>query len=370
MKILVVGGGIGGMSAVIRLIEDGHDVVLVDLDAGWRVYGAGITITGPTLRAYRRLGLLDRLRAQGAISKGTRIHRYDGTFLTELNEPGLDDGTPANGGIMRPALHRIMQERIAELHGTVRLGITVDALDQDDTSVNVRFSDRTAERFDLVVGADGIASQVRSLAFPNSVDPTFTGQGCWRVSMRTPQPLDCGEFYLGGIGAAGITPCAPDAMYLWLLTPHEPGYWVDEAHAHDRLRELLAGFGGNAGWVRDTMTDDDWVNYRPLSAALQPGPWANGRVVLVGDSAHATTPHLASGAGMAVEGALVLAEELARPDRPVPDSLLAYSGRRYDRCRHVVEASVAAGALQMAHAAPETISGHIHAALHVLAQEY
>lgn len=370
MKILVVGGGIGGMSAVIRLIEDGHEVVLIDLDPGWRVYGAGITITGPTLRAYRRLGLLDRLRAEGAISKGTRVYRFDGTFMAELDEPGLEDGLPANGGIMRPRLHRIMQERIAELGGAVRLGITVDALDQDGAGVDVRFSDGTAGRFDLVVGADGIGSRVRALAFPGAVEPTYTGQGCWRVSMRTPQPMDRGEFYLGGIGAAGITPCAPDAMYLWLLTPHAPGERVDEATAHDRLRALLAGFGGTAGWVRDHMTAQDWVNYRPLCAVLQPAPWASGRIVLLGDAAHATTPHLASGAGMAVEGALVLAEELARPGRSVEAALIAYGERRFERCRHVVEASVAAGALQLAHAAPDAIAQHIHGALHILAQEY
>ena len=61
MRILVVGGGIGGMSSAITLVQRGHDVVLIDLDPAWRVYGAGITITGPTLRAYRRLGLLEKL---------------------------------------------------------------------------------------------------------------------------------------------------------------------------------------------------------------------------------------------------------------------------------------------------------------------
>lgn len=370
MKILVVGGGIGGMSAMIQLIRDGHDVELIDADPGWRVYGAGITITGPTLRAYRRLGLLDQLRARGAISKGSRVFRFDGTFLAELDEPALEEGLPATGGILRPVLHALMQERIAELRGAVRLGLTVDALTSDADGVDVRFSDGTDRRYDIVVGADGMNSRVRALAFSDAIQPIDTGQGCWRVSMRPPCPMDRGEFFLGGIGTAGITPCAPDAMYLWLLTPHAPGFWVEEERAHDQFRALLADFGGSAGWVRDNMRDTDWINYRPLSAALQPGPWARGRIVLLGDAAHATTPHLASGAGMAVEGALVLAEELGDTGRSVEDSLLAYSERRYPRCRLVVESSVESGRLQLAGAPPEMISAHIGKSLHALAAEY
>ena len=70
---LVVGGGIGGMAAAISLAERGVEIALIDLDPAWRVYGAGITITGPTLRAYRRLGLLDAIKAEGAITNQTRL---------------------------------------------------------------------------------------------------------------------------------------------------------------------------------------------------------------------------------------------------------------------------------------------------------
>ena len=126
---LVVGGGIGGMAATIRLRELGVAVDLIDLDPEWRVYGAGITITGPTLRAYRRLGLLDAIKAHGAITNGVRIFRYDGTHIQDLDEPVLEEGLPATGGIMRPVLHRIMQARVRELETPVRLGVTVTSLE-------------------------------------------------------------------------------------------------------------------------------------------------------------------------------------------------------------------------------------------------
>lgn len=370
MKILIVGGGIGGMSAAIRFAETGHAVELIDIDPEWRVYGAGITITGPTLRAYRRLGLLDEIKRDGAITNGVRFFRYDGAFLQELDEPAIEEGLPATGGIMRPVLHRIMQRRVQALDVAVRLGLTVDQLKQDADGVAVTFSDGTAGCYDLVVGADGIASRVRQLAFPDGVEPVETGQGCWRISMRRPPGFDRGEFYLGHDHPAGITACGPDAIYMWMLTPHTPGDWIDETVAHQRLREQIADFGGTVGWIRDTMTEDAWVNYRPLSAMIQPEPWAKGRIVLLGDAAHATTPHLASGAGMAVEDALVLAEEIGIPGRDVEDSLVAYSARRYPRCRLVVESSLAIGRLQLEGGSPERHGEILGEALHALAEEY
>jgi 2-polyprenyl-6-methoxyphenol hydroxylase-like FAD-dependent oxidoreductase len=370
MRVLIVGGGIGGMSAAIRLADTGHRVELIDIDPDWRVYGAGITITGPTLRAYKRLGLLDEIRAVGAITNGARIFRYDGTFLNELDEPVLEEGLPATGGIMRPVLHRIMQDRVAALGVTVRLGLTVDRLDQDGAGVNVSFSDGNEARYDIVVGADGIASRVRTLAFPDAREPEETGQACWRISMRRPPGFERGEFYLGHANPAGITACGPDNIYMWMLTRHEPGAWLSDDEAHDRLRAEIADFGGTVGWIRDHMTERDWINYRPLAAILQPEPWAKGRIVLLGDAAHATTPHLASGAGMAVEDALVLAEELECIDRSAEDSLRAYSARRYPRCRHVVETSVAVGRLQLEGGSAEEIGKLIGDALHELANEY
>lgn len=370
IRVLIVGGGIGGMASAIRLKEQGFNVDLIDLDPEWRVYGAGITITGPTLRAYRRLGMVEDIAAQGAITSGAKIFSYDGTFREVLDEPILEDGLPATGGIMRPVLHRIMQQRIVALAIPVRLGLTVDRLDQDGDGVDVAFSDGTTGRYDLVIGADSIASRVRDLAFPHAVVPKPTGQGCWRISMNRPPAFDRTEIYLGHEWPAGITACGPDSIYMWMLTPDDGTVWVDDADAYDMLKEKLADFGGNIGWIRDNMTRDHWINYRPLAAAIQPAPWSVGRIALLGDAAHATTPHLASGAGMAIEDAVVLGEELAVPDRAIEEALAAYSARRFPRCRHVVESSVAMGAAQLAGAPPQEVGRLMGSALHALAEPF
>lgn len=361
---LVVGGGIGGMATAISLARRGVAVDLIDLDPEWRVYGAGITITGPTLRAYRDLGLVDRIKAEGAVTtSSSRVRLFDGTILRVLDEPEIEEGLPATGGIMRPVLHRIMQDAVRELGIPVRLGLTVTALETAGDAVEAHFSDGTRGNYDLVVGADSIFSGVRDIAFPHMGPAQPTGQGCWRISIRKPPEQDMGEFYFGAENPCGITICGKDAVYLFLLTPHvEREKFMDEEELFQGMKELLAPFGGNAGWIRDNMTRTDWINYRPLAAVCQPKPWFNGRVVLLGDAVHATTPHLASGAGMAVESGIVLAQELAKADS-VNAALLAYQERRFARCKDVIDSSVEIGKLQLAHGRPDQIAGLIEGAL-------
>jgi 2-polyprenyl-6-methoxyphenol hydroxylase-like FAD-dependent oxidoreductase len=367
-RALIVGGGIGGMAAAIALRRNGTAVDLIDIDPEWRVYGAGITITGPTLRAYKRLGVIDAIKTQGAVTNGATIYRFDGLFLNELDEPVLEEGLPATGGIMRPILHKIMQDQVRAHDVTVRLGLTVEAIEADGEHATARFSDGSSGTYDLVIGADGIYSTVRNLCFPNNVAPAATGQGCWRIVAPRPTDFTRNEFYFGHQNIAGITACSATEVYMWMLTKGSPQDWIPEDQQHDLLKDHMADFGGNIGIMRDAMTKDIWINYRPLEASIQPTPWNKGCVVLLGDAAHATTPHLASGAGMAVEDALVLGEELAR--HSVPQALAAYTARREPRCRMVVETSVAVGKLQLAGAGPDQIGALMGRALHQLAGDY
>ena len=139
-KVLVVGGGFAGMCSAITLKKQGYQVELIDLDPDWRVYGAGITITGPTLRAYRHLGMYDEIAEKGAIVRSTTLHRQDGFVLGEINEPETVGEDPATGGIMRPILHEMMSSQVRALGIPVQLGVKVDSLIQGDGTVDVTFS--------------------------------------------------------------------------------------------------------------------------------------------------------------------------------------------------------------------------------------
>jgi 2-polyprenyl-6-methoxyphenol hydroxylase-like FAD-dependent oxidoreductase len=151
--------------------------------------------------------------------------------------------------------------------------------------------------------------------------------------------------YMGKQTKAGVNPVSKAEMYLLVTEPRvAPDHIPDEA-LPDTLRTVLAEFGGIIGTIRDGLDERSRIVYRPFWSLLLPAPWYRGRVVLIGDAAHATTPHLASGAGIGVEDAIVLAQELAR--FPSAESALAaFSQRRFERCRMVVENSLRLGELE------------------------
>ena len=127
-KVLIVGGGVAGMACAIQLRKAGIAVDLIDIDPDWRSYGAGITVTGPTLRALRTLGLLEEVTRHGATWNHARVHNQAGELLQIMNLPPLAEGLPATGAVMRPLLHRILSAKTLELGTQVRLGITLSSL--------------------------------------------------------------------------------------------------------------------------------------------------------------------------------------------------------------------------------------------------
>jgi 2-polyprenyl-6-methoxyphenol hydroxylase-like FAD-dependent oxidoreductase len=344
---LIVGGGVGGMAAAISLKRIGVSVDLIDADPQWRVYGAGISVTGISLRAFDHLGILDQVRARGHVSGGMRGKTMAGQTIVEPPLPLDPQPVQQGGGIMRPVLHDILSSTVRAEGIDVRLGIKVTTLEQDVSRVAVGFDDGTRKDYDLVVGADGIYSQIRGMILPDAPKPRFTGQGCWRVVAKRPPEVDRTEIYFGGPVKLGINPVSKNEMYMFILehVPDNPFFADDEKVEH--VRALLAPFGGVVPAVRDGITDPAQINYRPLEWLLLSKPWHVGRVVLIGDAAHATTPHMASGAGLAAEDGLVLAEVLKLHSN-VPEALNAFMNRRFERARLVVENSVMIGDMEMA----------------------
>jgi 2-polyprenyl-6-methoxyphenol hydroxylase-like FAD-dependent oxidoreductase len=366
-RVLIIGGGIGGMASAIALRKQGVDVEIVESDPDWKVYGAGITITGPTLRAFRDLGLLDAIKEQGYCASGQRIFLFDGTPIGEQDVPKLEPGLPASGAIMRPILHRIMSGEVRRLGVTVRLGITAASFTQKTDGVAVTFSDGTRGDYGLAIGADGIYSQTRAMLFPDAVQPTYTGQMSWRVVAPHPPGLDRSEFFFGHTNIGGINPCSQNEVYGFILNPAPEPRRIPDAEQAEYLKGLMADFSGSMAVIRDGIGPHSSIVQRPFEYCLQPAPWHMGRIILIGDAAHATTPHLASGAGIAVEDALVLAEELDRCDGDIEAGLVAFTERRFERCRFVVESSVAIGKRQLENAPPQEIAERMGKAMHYLA---
>jgi 2-polyprenyl-6-methoxyphenol hydroxylase-like FAD-dependent oxidoreductase len=343
-SVLVVGGGIGGLSAAVALRRAGIRVDLVEINRDWKVYHIGIVVQANFIRAMAALGIAGQAIAAGFPYNGLSFQDLQGNVLREIK--GTNAGGeryPSHLGMSRPALHKVLTDAASACGTHVRLGTTLTDIEQHDQGVHVAFSDGTSGDYDVLVGADGVYSKVRSTVFGGKWVPEFTGQGVWRYTVRRPKELTS-SFYCVGLegGKAGFIPLSPETGYIWLVQS-EPG---NPRHPEHRLaeilRERLAPCGGMMGRLREQIVNPKLVVYRPLEALLMPAPWYRGRVLLIGDAAHATTPHMGQGAAQAVEDAVVLGELLARPD-PVADIFEAFMKRRYERCKFVVDSSLQLG---------------------------
>jgi 2-polyprenyl-6-methoxyphenol hydroxylase-like FAD-dependent oxidoreductase len=242
--------------------------------------------------------------------------------------------------MMRPALHRILAGAAAEAGVAVRTGVSVASLEQRPDRVDVALSDGSTGTYDLVLGADGLRSQIREIVFgADAPQPQELGQMVWRAVLDRPASVTSeGQYYGPGL-KTGFTPLGPDRMYQFLVQPFADPELPAPEDRPARMRELLAPFGGSVAEVRDQITDPAKVDVRKLYWLLMPSPWYRGRVLLIGDAAHATTPQLAMGGAIALEDGIVLAELLAAHD-DLSAALEGFMERRFERCRMVVENSV------------------------------
>ncbi len=348
-RILIIGGGFSGMAAAIELRKRGAEVELVEIDPGWRSYGAGISLGGATLRAFRQLGVLEAFLQHGAASDGVRICLPHGPQVAELPTPRIaGPEVPGGGAIMRPVLARILAEATRAAGAEVRLGCTFTSIEQDADGVDVTFTDGQRRRYDLVIGADGLYSKVREALFPDAPKPRYSGQAVWRAVLPRPPEITTATMWMGPRVKPGVNPVSKDEMYLFVTEPRPDNTHVDPAGFATRLRALLADFGAPVlRAVAEQIGPSSQIVFRPLEGLLMPQPWRRGRVVLIGDTVHATTPHLASGACIGIEDALVLAEEVGR-GAALPAALAAFEARRWERCRMVVENSMRLGEIEIA----------------------
>jgi 2-polyprenyl-6-methoxyphenol hydroxylase-like FAD-dependent oxidoreductase len=346
-QVLIVGGGIGGLSLAIALRNRGFAVEVVEIKKDWTVYGVGIIQQANVVRAMAQLGIVDRYLAAAFAFDFVGIYAPSGELIAKLpGERLAGKEYPAMLGISRLRLHEVLSSLAREKGSQIRLGLTVDRIDQARDFVEVQFTDGSAGRYDLVVGADGLHSRMRTLVFPEAPQPHFTGQSVWRHNFPRHPQIDHLAAHNGRESSAGLVPLANDLMYMYVTSIEKDNPWMDPNRLHLLMQSRLNGFGGLLGELKAQINEPAQVVYRPMEVVMVDAPWYRDRVVLLGDAAHATTPHLGQGAGMAIEDAVVLAEELSAGDG-LPSQLNRYMERRYDRCRYITEHSELIGRFQM-----------------------
>ena len=344
-NVLIVGGGIGGLSSGIALAKNGCSVEIAELQKEFNVYGVGIIQPANALRALDVLGLADEAMRRGSPYGMIKMCTLEGHVFTEVGVPPIGR-LPSHNGISRRILHEILYEEALKQGVVFRMGVTVAEIENKQDEVRVQFTDGSRSTYDLLIGADGINSKVRSLVF-GSYKPRYTNESVWRYPFKRLPELETGYMFMGRHSKAGLIPMTADTMYMFLVTSEgEDNPFIPEEELVPRMKARLQEYSAPMiQKVLDEITDPKKVVYRPLEVLFVPAPWYQNRVVLIGDAVHATIPQLGQGAGLALEDSIVLAESL-RKESDVETSLQTFMERRIDRCKMVVDTSVQIGALE------------------------
>ncbi|HET9171943.1 MAG TPA: FAD-dependent oxidoreductase [Actinospica sp.] len=348
-RVLIIGGGTAGNAAAILLRRSGIAVDLIEAKTDWGAgSGSGITVQGNALRVLRELGVWDRVQAAGFAFDEVGLASPDGhVFHVQRDIRTGGDDLPATIGMQRAQLQAILIDAVRESGTRVRLDVTVEEISQGDSDVEVRFSDGTPSRYDLVIGADGLNSQTRALLGITD-KPEPTGMAIWRVAAPRPASVTRTDLAYGGpCFIAGYCPTSENTIYAYLVEGTRERSSVDPTLYPETMRKLAAGYGGAWVEIAASIIDDSVIDYRRFDRLLLEGSWHRGRVVLIGDAAHCCPPTLAQGAAISLEDALVLAELLNARETWDEQLLQDYYTRRIDRVRAVVDASVQLGQWQL-----------------------
>jgi 2-polyprenyl-6-methoxyphenol hydroxylase-like FAD-dependent oxidoreductase len=328
-RVLIVGAGIGGLTLAAGLHHFGIAPTVVELESSSLGRGLALMLTSNAGLALRRIGLDRAVVERGTVLEEISQIEPSGAPIDDHDLRSTNDRYAPTLGITRDGL---MSALSAGLSFPVTYGTTVASLDQSTDSPRVTFSDGTRAQFDLVVGADGIGSATRKMILPR-VEPVYRSFCAWRTVMECP---DIGTIFtirsLPGT-LLGSFQVGPGLVYVFLLahTPEIPGLSRTEHLA--RFKELALAFRGPVVTLIQEQEDPARVVFVPVQE-VETASYRQGRVVLIGDAAHAFPPLLAQGAAMAIEDAVTLAE-LVGQNGDLDDALRSYEAARRPRVESI-----------------------------------
>lgn len=344
MKILIIGAGIAGCCAAIALAQDGHNIRVVEKQDKWRFQSSGIFVYANGLVCLEKLGLLPAILAAGFPVPDGRNAYFDHTgapIVQTFYPPAAGGRIPAILGIKRAAMHRVMAARVDALRVPVELGTRVIDLKDEGDSVRATFSNGTCASFDLVIGADGLRSATRQQMGIN-VTPRYTGFGVWRAVHRRPPELVDKIMMMGPAKRFGIMPISDDLLYTFGTVAEPRGRRFDPAEWAAEMRARFSEFAAPAKPFLDDLTASSEVLFTAVEEVVLPTPWHRGRIQLIGDAAHASTPFMGQGGAMAMQDAIVLSNAIAR--KPTLHAALAtFDAMRMPVCQYVQDVSRAVG---------------------------
>ena len=330
-KILIVGGGIAGLSLGLALEQRGIAADVVErLAAPSSSSGTGLYLPGNATRAIASLGLLDEVRAGAAAIPSQVILDRRGWRLSETITSDVWSRCGPCLSLPHAHLHAILGAAFGE--SRVRHDVSVAAIDQSSGRCEVTFTDGRSATYDVVVGADGIHSGVRRIVRPD-IRPRYGRQVCWRFITHNVAAVKGWTAMLGNGATLLAIPVSATHAYVYADLTLPAGADA-ESFRHASLPELFHTFGAPLSPLLERGEYDEARVHFGRLGQVEMDDYVQGRVVFIGDAAHAASPNMAQGAALALEDALVLADVLtAGPDFDA--ALAAYSQRRRQRVRWV-----------------------------------
>lgn len=335
-SFVVVGAGIGGLAASIALRRAGHEVRTLERADELREAGHGITLWSNAMRVLRRLDCASRVLAVASALERGELRSSDGRVLvvTPVGAVSRALGEPSVA-LSRTDLQEALSSALPE--GAIELNSRCTAVETRGDRALVKLENGRELSADVVVGADGINSVVRA-ALHGASAPSYAGYSCWRALANFEHAaLPAGQaFESWGPGARfGAVSIGRGRVY-WFCSHNAPPGQRDDDVTH----ALLARFAGWHAPIRSLIEATSPAAIQRLDILERPvrQPWWRGRVVLLGDSAHAMTPNLGQGACLAIEDALTLAN-VFDAEANVEAALAAYERARFTRAAKLAGAS-------------------------------
>ncbi|WP_214107718.1 FAD-dependent monooxygenase [Acrocarpospora catenulata] len=339
-RVLVVGGGIAGLSLACGLASTGWSVRVVEIGNG-SPGGSGLGFWPYAFRALETLGLREQVARIGFDNKVVHLCESDGTVVDITKNLHIQAADlPAEFIMARPALARVLREEAAARGVEVRYNLTFVDMVQSDDAVEVNFTDGSYGRFDFVVGADGTNSAVRR----QYIDPHLRGEtadgGFFRTLLPASELIGHGYAFRGDDGIVYMYPAGSGYVYAGIYVGKSRGRLETTAAREEAVAVLGRYSAPQTEHMRALVADPAVpMNYREVQCYVVANPH-RGRLLLVGDAAHAMPPNLSGGGGMAIEDAAVLTEMLAHATtEDLPELLGAYTHRRLPRVERVVNDS-------------------------------
>jgi len=332
--------------------------------------GIGIGMQSNALNALGEIGL-----AQACVDKGVPVDTIsvfapDGSpVMSRPTARHCNSPWPGFTGISRAALHGILVDGAREAGVELVVDAQVADVRQGEAAATAVLTDGRTYSTDLLVGADGIHSPVRAAVFPDRATPVPLGEGVWRGLIEGVQLHDVSMMFGGPVGTIGYTPLQGDT-YLYVVDQDGNAPARDEPDVAARLIERIGKVPGFPARLLPHLSHRPGdVTYRPLASVWLPAPWHSGRIVIIGDAAHAGPPTLAQGAAMGIEDGVVLAQCLAEATSR-PEALNVFMTRRYERVKTIVDASITISHAQMERDGQAKVAEANKAAATTLAQPY